>query len=229
MNKKIFVLSDIHIPYQDVQFIKTILHDIRKEKPSQIVLIGDIIDFYPLSRFRKDPSKILTLNKELEDCELFISRLRKAANDAAIIYCEGNHEIRLRKFLWDNAPQLTTIFTDIQSFLGLNRYGVKYYNSKEIFTSGIYNFMHGVYLRKNPGASVLEHINRLGKNIVIGHCHRLAIVQVSIGQKQILGIEAGCLTRPEYHDYIQSPDPNWCFGYVVIPDVNRPVVELRQL
>lgn len=228
MNQQIFAIGDLHIPYHDPKLIRNLLRSIKQEKPQYIVLLGDVLDFYALSRFRKDPTKLLSLNQELEETVDFLQLLRQAQPEARIYYCEGNHEARLLKFLWDAAPQLTSLNLNMQSLLQLNRLQIHYISDRKGVDIGPYTFMHGCYVRKHPGASVLEHVHRMGKNIVIGHCHRLAVVHVSIGNRQLVGVETGCLTRPEYHDYIRTPDPNWSFGYVVL-STRGSKIDLRSL
>ncbi len=223
----IYVLGDLHIPHHDPSCVQRILRDCRKEKPKHIVLLGDVVDFYCVRTYLKNPAQMLTLKQEIDVCQQFLQRLRQAAPDSYIYYCQGNHEIRLQKFLWECAPQLTTLDLDIPSLLDLKHYGIHYEQAISGVNIGTYWFTHGCYARRNPGHSVLEYLQRTARNTVIGHCHRLAVVTYSIGNKLLIGGEAGCLTKPDYHDYVKISDPNWGLGYLVIPDARIPRIEIR--
>jgi len=48
--KKLAVLSDIHVPYHSISALECALDKIYEEKPDAILLNGDTVDFYGLSR-----------------------------------------------------------------------------------------------------------------------------------------------------------------------------------
>lgn len=53
---KIMVVSDIHFPYEDKSAVAAFIEEVRLRKPDVIVLNGDLLDFYKLSKFSKDPA-----------------------------------------------------------------------------------------------------------------------------------------------------------------------------
>lgn len=88
----VYVASDIHFPYQDDKAIDAFLSAVEKGKPDIIVLNGDLLDFYKLSRFSKDPSG-KNPEEEIEMCKNFLQRLRDTAGrNPRIYYTIGNHE-----------------------------------------------------------------------------------------------------------------------------------------
>ncbi len=50
------VLSDVHCPFEDKSVCRMALAFIREHRPATVHLLGDIADFYSVSRFTKDPS-----------------------------------------------------------------------------------------------------------------------------------------------------------------------------
>ena len=55
MNKRVLVISDMHLPYQHKDAIK-FLAEIKKEfKPDRIINIGDLLDFHAISMHTHDP------------------------------------------------------------------------------------------------------------------------------------------------------------------------------
>ena len=91
MKNKFIVLSDIHFPYQDDKAIKATLNFIKINPVDTIVLNGDILDFYDVSSFDKDPSRINSLQKEIDMANKFFSQLRKL-HTGRIVFIAGNHD-----------------------------------------------------------------------------------------------------------------------------------------
>jgi predicted phosphodiesterase len=50
---KIVVLGDIHFPFQNKKALQRVIDDIRRQKPTHVVQIGDLYDPYAFSRFSK--------------------------------------------------------------------------------------------------------------------------------------------------------------------------------
>ena len=53
----ILLMSDLHIPYHDIEALTIALEYGVKEKVNTIVILGDLIDFHKASRFQPDPKK----------------------------------------------------------------------------------------------------------------------------------------------------------------------------
>ena len=56
-HKRIGILSDIHAPYHNIAALTAAIEFLKKEKVDAVLLNGDTIDFFRLSRFTKDPRK----------------------------------------------------------------------------------------------------------------------------------------------------------------------------
>ena len=103
---KVLFIPDQHIPYNSKLVWKMLLAVIREFKPDIIVIMGDFGDFYAVSSHLKDPGMGNDLNWEIQQVKAALWELRKAAPKSRIVYIEGNHEDRLRRYLWENAPEL---------------------------------------------------------------------------------------------------------------------------
>lgn len=99
--KRCIVLSDIHIPFQDVLSVETALEYADQIKPDIIVILGDLIDFYQISDFVKNPRERDT-KTEIEMTRKFLTELRRRFPSADIYYKEGNHEKRLERYIIQN-------------------------------------------------------------------------------------------------------------------------------
>ena len=61
---------------------------------------GDIVDCYQLSVFSSNPSRQFSLQDEFDATQAWLRRRVKKNPNARRIYMEGNHEDRLRRWLW---------------------------------------------------------------------------------------------------------------------------------
>jgi len=73
--KRLLVLSDIHIPYHSIDALTCTFDYAKKEKPDAILLNGDTLDFFGLSRFAKDP-KARSFAHELKTFKEFMDVLK---------------------------------------------------------------------------------------------------------------------------------------------------------
>jgi len=90
----ILLLSDIHVPYHNIEALTLALQYGLEHKVNTIILNGDLIDFYAISRFEKDPRK-RDLANEVNTCREFLTVLRKLFPTQEIYFKCGNHDIGL--------------------------------------------------------------------------------------------------------------------------------------
>lgn len=97
MKNKFVVLSDIHFPYQDDKALKAVYKFLEQHPVDTIILNGDILDFYDVSSFDKDPERVNSLQKEIDLAQKFFKKLRQLAPNARIVFIKGNHCSRLEQ------------------------------------------------------------------------------------------------------------------------------------
>src|SRR5262245_1392688 len=105
MFQRFVCLPDPHAPYEDGDAVRTALAFLREFKPHAVFLLGDVIDFYQLSSFDKDPERRFKLWDDITAAVMFLDKVRKAAPDVPMWYIQGNHEFRLQRYLWRVAPE----------------------------------------------------------------------------------------------------------------------------
>ncbi len=142
--------------------------------------------------------------------------------DCEKVFVEGNHDDRLRRFLWQRAPELVPLNTlTLPGLLRLEQRRwsyIPYYDP--VNTSGAPGFyrsgilvMHGLFARRWSGASAQAHHQRFGGSGVHGHTHRMGVFQhrTFTEQGQQIWFEAGCKCslEPSY-----MPGPDWQNGFV---------------
>lgn len=102
--KRIGIISDVHIPYHDLDALNVALNEFKRVKVDTIVLNGDIIDCYNLSRWEKDPNK-RNHAYEMELLTIFLDDLIKMFPKVEIVYKLGNHDERYEKFIYAKSPE----------------------------------------------------------------------------------------------------------------------------
>lgn len=217
---KILILSDIHIPYHNEYAINTILD--LKEKFDIIVLNGDIIDCYALSRWERDPRKRF-FKDELEAAILFLKLLRNKYKNSRIIYKFGNHEERHQRFIFYKAPELYGIDEiSLASLLKLHDFGIEWYENKERIKAGELFILHGHeykqwgYNQVNPARTMYL---RTKKNTIFGHYHQVSSHQEpNIEGKVTACWSTGCLC--DLHP-VYMPLNRWSLGYAVVETENN--------
>lgn len=170
---RIGILSDIHFPYHDEDALVAAINYLKEYQPDTIILNGDILDFYGLSSFDKDPSKP-KMREELEQGRWFISALRQVFPNALIYYKIGNHEMRLERWLKLKAPEwLGSEEFEIPILL---RFGENRVHLVEKFTTikaGNLNIIHGHEYKGGGTVNPARNMYLKTKSSVLcGHFHR---------------------------------------------------------
>lgn len=86
----VVVGSDVHIPFQDDAAVKAFVDYCKGTQPHTIVLNGDVIDMFMLSKFTKGEGR--NPLEEITMCREFLEALRKGCPKSSIYYVIGNHE-----------------------------------------------------------------------------------------------------------------------------------------
>lgn len=172
-HKKGIVFADSHIPFQDKLCLDSILDYADRYKPDFIIILGDLIDFYKISRFIKNPKK-RNVKTEIKLTRDFLSDLRLRFPNSKIYYKSGNHEDRLEKYIIQNAPEIHELVEDLlTNQLTLDDLNIRYISKP--FRMGKLWFLHG---HEKPGGSYNpEYIcNVMWKYIyshfLVAHFHR---------------------------------------------------------
>lgn len=214
MSKQHVVISDLHIPYQDrlaVRLLKTFL---KEQQPHAIHILGDLVDFYAISRFDRDPVRATGLQTELDGARAFLAAIRRICPEARIILSEGNHEYRLRRYLWRQAPELSTLrCLALPGLLRLSELDIGYRPHNAPYRIASLLLTHGQLVRKWSGYSARGHFEKYGCCVLTGHSHRLASFYHRELGDTFGAWENGCLCTldPEY-----AIAPDWQHGWSVV-------------
>jgi predicted phosphodiesterase len=216
----IAVLSDIHFPYHDAEALKIAIDWIIENKCNCIYLNGDILDFYQLSDFLKDPHKP-TMKKEIELGRWFLKSLRQTFPNIPIYYKIGNHEMRFER--WMKVKGFEFLGMDefkLSVLLGFAENHIIEIDKYTVAHAGDLRIIHGHEYRTSGGVQPARLLYLKTKsNVLAGHYHRISeYIDRNIDNKFHGGWSTGCLCElsPDY-----MPNNDWCHGFarvLVYPD-----------
>lgn len=207
--QKIVQINDLHIPFHDKKTIEVFLKFLKDVKIDKLVIAGDLLDFYELSTFDKDPMRKYTIQDEIDKCYDVLKEFKKYCPE--IHFIKGNHEDRLRRFLWKN-PSLASIkVLELSKLLNLDTLGIEYHDFEYIYRN--FRFTHGTIVRQESGATAKAELLKYGSSMGSGHTHRLGFYIKTDARGTVGAYEGGCMCElnPEY---IQGV-PNWQQGFLV--------------
>jgi predicted phosphodiesterase len=202
--KRVLILSDIHIPYHDSTAIKGAVEWGKKQKPDTVLLNGDTVDFYQLSRFLKDPRK-RHAKGEIDLTRQFLEYLAAEFPSARLIYKKGNHDERWDHYLWNHAPELCDFqHVQLHTILDFESLGIEMVEDQRPIMCGKLPVFHGHELPKgmtNPVNMARGAYLRMADTVLVGHGHRTsAHSEPNWKHEEVATWSTGCLCglNPEY-------------------------------
>jgi len=119
-HSKIVVFGDVHVPFQDEDAVEMFLTIAKSAKPDAIISCGDFVDFYAISRHLRTPQRRLLLAEEIRQAKILLQRIKSTFPKAVRIFMCGNHEYRLRSYIYSKAVELVGLpELELERLLGL--------------------------------------------------------------------------------------------------------------
>jgi predicted phosphodiesterase len=241
--RRVVVLSDLQIPFEDGPAVDQALEVLHAVNPDTVILNGDILDCYAESAFLKDSVKA---EASIDESHRRARNLMETLKGVRQKYwLGGNHEDRWRRLLWSENPTALALLRAHQRAAGIgaidvndpvrsfgrlfemDRYGFQYfpYSHRLYLAAGNLIVTHGKYVSRHSGYSAKRTWEWLGTSCIVGHTHRLGSYLVTQDGHEAGAWENGCLCQlePEYDDA-----PNWQQGFSVVR-VNGPEFHVVQV
>lgn len=212
--KKILILSDIHFPYHDKQALELALEYGLKIGCDSLLINGDLMDFYGLSRFDKDPRK----RGWWSELEMSRNFLKSCSQHFNTFFKLGNHDERWEKYMFVKAPELLDVPDfKLEILLKAGENKIKVIDDKKIIHAGHLNILHGheflgaTSQAVNPARGLFMKTN---ESCLIGHLHKSSEhVETTLNSKLVTTWSTGCLCdmHPEY-----ARINRWNLGFAVV-------------
>lgn len=223
-------ISDLHIPYLDPHAWDLTLAIIEFVKPDKVNILGDLVDFYELSTFDKNPKRVKEggVQRELDQAFLRMSELKRAAPQAKLRYLPGNHEDRLRRYLMRHSELYDLRVLELENLLRLKELEIEYHSEEIEIIPGLLHGIHGTVVRGESGYSANGELakSRYAVSLISGHTHRLGVSYVRTMFQLIKGVENGCLCglKPEYVKH-----PNWQQGASLVTHWGKETFDVTDI
>lgn len=210
------VINDLHCPYHDKDAVDLVLKFGKELRPDKLFILGDFMDMYSISTFDRNPERVTNLQTEFTMGKDLLYNIVDTIRPKEVIFAEGNHTDRLRKFIWKN-PVLNGCI-DVKEKLGIDELGIDYYEygknyvykDKLIYTHGNKANKHSAYTAKNM-------LDDLGMSVIFGHTHRLGMHYRTDYSGAKVAVENGCLCQTDLAlEWFRREVIDWQKGISVI-------------
>jgi len=218
----ILLISDLHIPYHDVDAITIALDYGKKNKVNTIFINGDLIDCHHGSKFESDPNK-RSFKQEFDATKQFLVSLRQLFPNAEIYWLKGNHCIRWEKFL---LRKVREIFDDsyfqLENRLRLNEERIHLLDDKILVKAGKLSITHGHHIFKgifSPVSPARGAYMKAKQSVIVGHLHRASHhPEIDLDGNVVSCWSVACLCelRPDYSPLVSNSQHG--FAHITVED-----------
>ena len=216
----ILLISDLHIPYHDIEAVTIALEYGIEHKVNTIFINGDLIDLHKISRFQSDPHK-RSIKQEFDATKQFLRVLRQLFPHAEIYWLKGNHCSRMEKYLLQKAQEIwDDPYFHLEERLRLNEERIHLLDDKVLVKAGKLAITHGHHVFKGiftPVSPARGAYMKAKQNVIVGHLHRPSYhPEVDMEGKVNAAWSLGCLCeiKPDYSPLISNSQHG--FAHVIV-------------
>lgn len=84
------IINDVHIPFEDEIAVRLVFKFMKWFNPELVILNGDIMDCYMLSKFAKKPFEGKRFKEEIDETKVFLDELKSVTPNACRYFIVGN-------------------------------------------------------------------------------------------------------------------------------------------
>jgi len=216
--KRIVILSDLQVPFEDVHVVQNVARFLKVFKPDQTVTIGDEIDFQTISKWSQGTPEEYSqsLGDDRDRCVDLLWEL-------GVTDCiRSNHTDRLYNVIMRKIPSFLSLpELRFEKFMKFDELGITFHKTPLTLAPN-WVAVHGDHTPIKPqgGLSALEAARRHGKNIISGHTHRAgrsSFTEASGGRvgRILHGVEVGNLMDFKQASYTKG-SANWQQAFAIM-------------
>lgn len=209
------VINDLQMPYHDQTALTLVENFLIEIQPELLLYNGDIMDYYQISDFDKDPARVGNLQSDIDQVKAMFRRHKIRLPNTRKLLIDGNHEKRLQHFLWTKAPEISSLkCLTIEQLFNLDEYKIEHIAYEQgLMINNVFLVLHGDIASIHSGYTAKRMFEKHGGCGICGHCHRLG----SFYKRDRFGFwgwwENGCLCHLN-PDWIKNP--NWTQGFSLV-------------
>jgi hypothetical protein len=216
---RVFVISDLQVPYHDVKAVANVAQMISDFKTGDdtVVTVGDEQDFQTISKYAEGTA--LEFEGSIaRDRDATVQVFKDLRVDHTI---RSNHTDRLYQQVMRRMPGLSGLpELELENFWRLPELGITHHR-KAFELAPNWLALHGDEsgMSQSAGSTAMGLARKTGMNVVCGHSHRLGLVPYTTGiygshMRTLFGLEAGNLMDPKKVSYARTF--NWQQGFAVL-------------
>lgn len=210
--RPVLIVPDCHAPFHSVDGWELMLDVARDLKPERIVVMGDFLDCYSVSRHSKDPARQSNLDGEIAVARGLLDEL-DALGATEKDFLEGNHEFRLVRYMEERAPELHGLL-EIPKLLRLEERGWRWTPYRQDIRHGKMHYVHDVGYAGRY--AVHRTLDAFQHSVASVHTHRMAVVYEgnSTGESKV-SAQFGWLGDVDQVDYMHRAraKKDWALGF----------------
>ena len=216
-------LCDVHFPFQHPPALELAYQMVKLHQPQIVVIGSDEFDLDLMSSFDADATSwdetpdIIDALRALHHNH--VDRIRAAAPNAVLLFIDGNHEDRYRRWVNSNAPKLRNTLN--QAWVDMITYHGQVYHvgAREVEICNALIVRHGDRHNIHAAKSLIEQ-EGYQVSVIAGHTHRPQEYHAQGRRYGVVGATSGCLSTltPKY---LHGKPSNWKHG-TAIARVHHP-------
>lgn len=234
--KTTLVIGDVHIPAHDPKAVALVLEWLQDHPVDHVILNGDIIDAYEISRWVQPGNRGPGLAEEIRQGREFLAAVREALGPKGrITWIEGNHCYRFKSYIANQAPSISELEHNVtlEDQLQFERFGIDFVECSgarwfSVYIEAAPGILVGHFNKTsvNAGYAVKGLLDKYGASIITGHGHCMGTSHRTHHTGPIWGYEGGCLCdlAPPYCE-----PHHWAQGFHVIRELEGQAPQIERV
>lgn len=203
---RLLIIADLHAPDHDPDILSLILGWGTAQRITELVLLGDALDFEQFSRWAKNPRAphfvdiLPTIQRDI------FQRIDRTFPTLPKLYLVGNHEQRVKMYQWEKAQAYAGLKAlELRELLELSDTWTLEDNiermqaGKDLLSRGGYYLLHGHECRVGMGvinAAKIYYERHIQRPCILGHVHKTQSWMTRLPNHQHdMAFSVGCVQK----------------------------------
>jgi hypothetical protein len=217
--------SDMHLwPGDRSVSVRAFIVFAKELKPKAVIVNGDVLDLARISKFARSSGRsqfgFPTVKEEIETGQSVLHDIRSAApKNCETIWCEGNHDFRLEKFVCQEPELANLVGTRLEDYFPLWRMAMSCWINNDVVVK--HDIKGGMYATR-------QNTLVAGKNTVTGHLHQSRVWRTSdYNERPRYAVDCGMMSYPygPQFRYMRDNPRDWAESFAVLKFVKGVLLQ----